>query len=472
MLLTVSAAWAQRNQYGGTVAFDNPGGVKEGGTVILQTQINLDELKLHRQQMLTITPVLRSPDRAHVRTFAPVVIMGKTRDKLVARAERLSGFQFSPTPQGIVVYHRRGNDPIPIRLETAYEPWMRHSELVFTEDVTGCLNESLAQNEYRALSNFLPPVFTPVYTVAYATPPAEEVKTRSESYAARINFVVNRYDIRRDYMNNAAVLDEVDRIIREISNDSNLTINEFRVTGYASPEGSAAGNLTLSERRAKSFVDYIRTTHTIPADRIQTDWKGDDWEGLRREMQASNFSAKNRVLDILNNTSDPTQRKNQLKALGADYQILLRDYYPQLRRNEYTIAYVARAFSVEEARGLIRTKPQQLSLNEMFLVANSYPKGSAEFKEVFDIASRLYPQSQYARLNSAALEIERGASETALQHLHGIELPEAWNNIGLIYARQKDYVRAAEYFTRAANAGSAIARENLHQLNQWRENPE
>ncbi len=76
MLLTVSAAWAQRNQYGGTVAFDNPGGVKEGGTVILQTQINLDELKLHRQQMLTITPVLRSPDRAHVRTFAPVAASG------------------------------------------------------------------------------------------------------------------------------------------------------------------------------------------------------------------------------------------------------------------------------------------------------------------------------------------------------------------------------------------------------------
>lgn len=472
MLLATSAAWAQRTKYAGTVAFEGASATKEDSTVVMNTRLNLDNLKLHRQQMLTLTPVLRSQDRTQVQTFAPLVILGKTRYKAVRRAERLNRFTLSPEPQGVLVYNKKGNAALPIHLETTYQPWMRQAELVFMEDVTGCLNKTLAQNEYRALTPVLPPSFKPTYTVAYVTPAAEAVKARSESYAARINFAVNRYDIRRNYMNNASVLDEVDRIIREIKNDTNLTINDFRVTGYASPEGSAASNLTLSERRAKSFVDYLRITHAIPANQIQVDWKGDDWDGLKKAMQESNFSAKNRVLEILNGTTDPVQRKNRLKALGADYQALLKDYYPQLRRNDYTISYVARAFSVEEARGLIRTKPQQLSLNEMFLVANSYPKGSKEFKEVFDIAARMFPQNDHARINSAAAEIENGAYAVALEHLKGIEMPEAWNNIGLIYARQKDYARALEYFTKAANAGNAVARENLNQLNQWHQNPE
>ncbi|MGI6574257.1 MAG: hypothetical protein ACOX19_12890 [Fermentimonas sp.] len=50
-----------------------------------------------------------------------------------------------------------------------------------------------------------------------------------------------------------------------------------------------------------------------------------------------------------------------------------------------------RPFSVEEAKGVIRTNPRLLSLNEMFLVAQTYAPASSEFKEVFDIATRLYP---------------------------------------------------------------------------------
>ena len=472
MMLAVSGGWAQRNQYAGTIAFEDAYSTKEGNKVVLDARMNLDNLDLHRQQMVTVTPVLRSLDRAHVQTFEPVAIIGKTRLKMIKRAERLEGYIMSPAPRETLVYSKKGIPDVPFHLETVYEPWMRQSELVFLENVTGCLNDELARNEYRTISNFLPPVFVPTYQVAYATPPAEEVKQRSESYAARINFVVNRYEIRRDYMNNAAVLDEVDKIIRELKNDTNLTITEFKVTGYASPEGAAASNLVLSENRAKAFVNYVQVNHGIPESALQVDWKGDDWDGLRKQMQESNFSDKNRVLDILNNTTDANQRKTQLRNLGAPYRVLLSDYYPYLRRNEYTIAYVARPFSVEEARELIKTRPQHLSLNEMFLVANSYPKGSREFKEVFDIAVRMYPESEYARMNSAALDIENGALDVALERLRGVNIPEAWNNIGYIYIQKKDYTQAADYFRRAANTGNTVAAQNLSNLNKWLEDPE
>lgn len=82
----------------------------------------------------------------------------------------------------------------------------------------------------------------------------------------------------------------------------------------------------------------------------------------------------------------------------------------------------------------------------MFLVANSYDKGSDQFKEVFDIAVRLYPTDPIAQLNTAALEIETGAYDPAISRLQGINLPEAWNNLGVAYAMKKDYTTAMQYF--------------------------
>lgn len=460
---------AQR-AYNGSIVFEGVGAQKQGDRVLLEATLNTDDLHLGNQQMMMLTPVLRSLDRVNERIFDPVLIIGKVRRKAVERAVVLESFHFDRQPSQTIVYRRSSIEPVRFSLQTPYESWMRQAELVFIEEVDGCRNEVLVDKQHRLLSPILPPMYQPSYQVSYAEPPTEAVKQRSETYEARINFVVNRYEIRRDFMNNAAVLDSVDRIINEVKNDPNLSITQFRVTGYASPEGTAAHNLALSENRAKSFVTYVQNKHTtILQSAMQVDWKGDDWDGLRKLMEQSGFSGKQQVLDILNNTSDANQRKTQLRNLGSTYRTLLDDYYPSLRRNEYTIGYVARPFSVEEAKEIVRTKPQQLSLNEMFLVANTYPRGSREFKEVFDVAARLYPNDDYANLNSAALDIENGAYDAALERSMRVNKPEAWNNIGYVYVQKGDYTRAAEYFNRAADAGLASGRHNLDELNRWLE---
>ncbi len=103
----------------------------------------------------------------------------------------------------------------------------------------------------------------------------------------------------------------------------------------------------------------------------------------------------------------------------------------------------------------------------MFLVANSYDKGSDQFKEVFDIAVRLYPTDPIAQLNTAALEIETGAYDPAISRLQGINLPEAWNNLGVAYAMKKDYTTAMQYFDQAAQAGMQDAAANRDELAAW-----
>ena len=62
---------------------------------------------------------------------------------------------------------------------------------------------------------------------------------------------------------------------------------------------------------------------------------------------------------------------------------------------------------MEEAKEIIKTRPQNLSLNEMFLVANTYPTGSQEFIDVFETAVQMYPQSEIANINAATAALSR-----------------------------------------------------------------
>lgn len=438
---------------------------KEGDRVVINMNLNLRNLDLGSQEMIVVTPVVRSKDNVHVHTFQPVVITGSTRDKALQRAINLNNYKFDQEPRLVMRHQKEANPVLPLNLTLLYQEWLRDAALYLDETVIGCACDSLLQASYPGLIPLLPPVFVPDYQLSYITPPVEEVKQRSETYSAHLNFVVNKYDILRNFKDNARVLDEVDKIINEIRNDKDLTITDFTITGYASPEGNFQSNMKLSENRARSFVSYLVDRYNIPSNTIVTNWKGEDWDGLRKIVEGLNISDKNEVLTVLDE-SDVMTRKNKLKQLsgGQTYRMLLRDYYPQLRRNDYTISYVARNFSVDEAKELIKTKPQHLSQNEMFLVANTYPKDSESFKDIFDIAVRIYPDNPVAQTNAAALEIERGAYDNAIKRLENMQTPEAWNNLGVAYVMKKDYERAREYFDWAASAGSEAASINREQL--------
>ncbi len=435
---------------------------KDNGRVIMDMNVNLDNLDLGIQQMIVLTPIVRSNDNRIIRQLPPVVITGRVRDRVLERSMDFDGYQFEQAPVKIMRRHNNTNQSIPLSLFLPYEDWLLDAGLYMKEDKLGCACDNMGENEYALRT---PLLVEPKYVYSYVTPPVEPVKTRSETHTARLNYKLNRYELLRNFENNAVVLDSVDMIIKEIRNDENLTVNNFRVTGYASPEGNEQHNMKLSENRARSFVNYLQSTYSINPSDLQVDWKGEDWEGLRRVVAASNISNRNEILTVLDEPNN-LQRKNRLKAIngGETYRMLLRDYYPPLRRNEYTITYVARGFNAEEARQLIYIKPQQLSLNEMFLAANTYPSNSQEFKEIFNIATRMYPNDPVAKLNSATLELENGDIDAAIGQLSMIDLPDAWNNLGIAYALRGDYQQARDYFNRAISSGNQTARGNLAQL--------
>lgn len=452
----------------GAISFENVNAKKSGDQVLMNFTTNLTNLRMKSQEMIMLTPVLQSADKSQSYQFSPIVITGRARMKALNRELGFNSYEFPQTPGLIIHQTKKGPEFIPVELSVPYAGWMRNATLLVDENTTGCASCEVSTDMYGLMNRVLPPLAPPYYALSYVTPPVEPVKQRSETYSAYLNFEVGKSVLLRDFKNNAAVLDEVNKVVSEVRKDKNLNFTDLKVTGYASPEGGFDYNMKLSESRAKAFVAYMKDKEGINPSMIKVDWKGEDWAGLRQEVTKSNLSNKKEILDAID-IADVDKRKAKIRALngGSTYKTLLDTYYPPLRRIDYTLTYIARPFDVNEAKQVIKMKPQYLSLNEMFLVANSYPKGSPEFKEVFDIAVRLYPTDPIAQLNTAALEIETGAYDAAISRLQNINMPDAWNNLGVAYAMKKEYKTAMQYFTQAAQAGVQNAVQNGNELATW-----
>ena len=453
------------------IHIENQSITKEEKTLRIQFDVNITRLEMERQHRIVLTPILKSMEGNTSLSLSPVIINGATRAKVWERKRVLNAKTVSnETSTNLVEKRKNGSKQIiPYKAIIPLESWMKKSGLFLMEEVTGCVDCNLGKNEISLVERIIEEPVIPSYKLTYITPEAEPVKARSAKHAAHFNYKVGRHELLPDFENNARELSQVDKVINEIKNDKDLTITDLTISGYASPEGGFSSNMALSQRRANTFADYLISKYGLSRNQLKINWHGEDWAGLEQAVKASNIADKDAILSIITSVSNPDARDAHLKKLssGNTYQTLLNTYYPPLRRNEYTVSYVARAFDVEEAKEIIRVKPQLLSLNEMFLVAQTYNPGSKEFKEVFDIAVRLYPSDPIAIMNSAAADIEGGNNQAAIERLSKIEKdPRSWNNIGVAYARMGEFQKAQSYLQKAAKTDNS-GKENLRQLMEY-----
>ncbi len=309
----------------------------------------------------------------------------------------------------------------------------------------------------------LPAPYEPQYQLPFITPKAEAEKARNLSGRAFLDFVVNKTDIRPDYRGNAAELAKVQQTIDVVRQDPNTTITHISIHGYASPEGSYQNNVRLAQGRAQAFKDYVQMLMTLPADIFSVQSTPEDWEGLERELRnRPELAHLTSHLSHLASLAPDEKERRLKKQYPNEWRQLLNDVFPALRHSDYEVSYTIRPFTVEEARQLIRQKPQQLSLNEMFLVANTYTPGSQDYNDVFETAVRMYPDDETANLNAAIIALRSGDTAAAARRLQKAgNTPEAWNAKGVMYALQGDTTQAADAFRKST---LPEAQQNLKEM--------
>ena len=429
---------------------------KQRDSVVIRMNLNLSGMEVGRNRSIVVAPLFYAEGEEE---WLPAIeVMGRTRYLYYQRNEESL---YADSPYTIIKKDKNATQQVGYQVSVPYRKWMDRASLVVAEDTCQCGEVSKGNSILLAQADL---VFTP--RLAYISPQAETRKARALSGEAYLDFPVNKTVIYPEYRRNTAELAKIRATIDTIRTDKDFSITRISLKGYASPEGRYAANVRLSEGRTDALKDYLMSEYGFEASLFRTNAGAENWAGLRKYVAQSGLADKEAILAIIDSEEEPDAKEQRIRREhAASYRTLLQDCYPALRRTDYTVDYVIRGFNVEEAKEVIKTRPQNLSLQEMFAVAQTYQPGSEEFNHVFDVAVRLYPADPIANLNAANALLEQGAAEQALKFLQKAgDTPQADNARGVALIMLERYEEAEAYLKRAAAAGISEAETNLEYI--------
>lgn len=308
----------------------------------------------------------------------------------------------------------------------------------------------------------------------YVRPVAEVVKDRSLEGQAFIEFEMNKTDIQPDRANNRTELRKITASIDSVRNNPDTKINHLSIKGFASPDGPYDKNVKLAKGRTEELSRYVSNLYKFDRGTISTSYEAEDWEGLRKLVDASDLPHRVELLGIIDNTKlNVDQKEAKIKKDYADdYDLMRKDILMRLRHSDYVIKYVIRSYtSPEEIREVLNTRPGNLSLAEFYTAAEGYTEGSDEFNKVFLTAVQFYPSDEAANLNAANTHMAEGNLPQARRHLERAgDSKEAVYARGIYNALCGNYQDALSLLNEAKNMGVNEAGKFIEQVErqyQW-----
>lgn len=476
----IHPAMAQNRSYQGTMEIIPLRLEQKGNLLFVDVDIVLDNVKMKTAQGVNFIPQLVAPFQA--KTLPIISLKGNNEYlayertlSLMSKRERAA----YEKPYLVRKVSSVRNDTIRYRYSLPYEDWMADARLDIQRDECGCGEVELMVVE-NIIDKVTPEVpLTPYMVtphVAFVKPEAEEIKHRAKEAKFWLNFVVNRTNLLPDYMDNPRELAKIHAMIDELHSDRSITVNRLDIIGYASPEGTLAHNKQLSEGRAIALRDYLASRYEFPRHLYHVEFGGENWDGLVEALATVDMEYKDEVLQIIRDIPIEQGREKKIMDLhrGDPYRYMLKNIFPSLRIAICRVNYNVRNFNVEEAKEIIQKRPQNLSLQEMFLVANTYPEGSQEFIDVFETAVRMFPDNEVANLNAAASAILRNDLASAERYLKKVNpqthFAEYKNTMGLLALLKGEYQKAEDYLKAAAGNGLKSASLNLEELKNKQQN--
>ena len=264
----------------------------------------------------------------------------------------------------------------------------------------------------------------------FLLPDAEQTKVRSIKGRAFLDFPVNETAIYPQYRRNPEELERMRATIDHALFDKSFQVLRVTLHGYASPESPYSNNTRLALGRTQSLKEYVCQHFQLRDTIVDTDYTPEDWDNLRAFIESRGNSRRvkgdiwyehetvvetpampdyvlkyrEELLAVIDSPMEPDEKEARLKYVGGGqpYRWLLQHVYPGLRHTDYVIEYVVKHYEVKDARRLIYTHPEALSVEEMYQVAKSYEEGTDGWLDALMAAAQHYPDDATANLNAAS----------------------------------------------------------------------
>ena len=225
------------------------------------------------------------------------------------------------------------------------------------------------------------------------------------------------------------------------------------VKGYASPDGPEKFNDKLSDKRSQSGLKAVQKLLAETGLNIDAAAYGEDWDGFKAAVAASNIQDKDLILQVLGMYTSSAEREKEIKNLASVFGALKTDVLPQLRRAQIVNTIDVTGKTDAEMVALIKEgRVAELNLEELLHIAEAQP----EVAEVaLKAAAETYNDAR-AYNNLAITLAKQGDFDGALKALDkaakaGSKSEELNNNYALVYLAMGETDKAASY-AQGANA--------------------
>lgn len=252
-----------------------------------------------------------------------------------------------------------------------------------------------------------------------------------------IHYLVSSSSVRGSELSDAD-MKELKAKLKGWNEDVKMEFNGLSISAYASPEGELSKNENLANERAASAAKSIesllkRAKVEIPEGFSAASGKGEDWNGFKTMMQASDIADKALIIRVLETYTDGTKREEEIKNIGKTYTEVSKKILPQLRRSQANLVMKHHNLTDDELKVLVDTKIDSLDVEQMLYAATLYT----------DVAKK---ESIYKSVSSIHSADWRGP-----------------NNVGFIYVSQNKLADAKAEFTKAngLSANNPIIQNNL-----------
>src|SRR5690606_34725901 len=211
------------------------------------------------------------------------------------------------------------------------------------------------------------------------------------SAESKINFLINQAVVRGNELTKED-MKNMKKFIADAEKDPNIELKNTQVIGYASPEGPEAHNQSLAESRQTAAQKAI--ARDVKVEMLGTA-AGEDWDGFRQLMQASDIENKEIILSVLSKYSDGATREAEIKKMAAVYSQIAKEILPELRRSRIVVNAEKQGKSDSLIIALATANEltgDTLSIEE-YLFAATIAKDQDEAAVMLTNASKIYPDN-------------------------------------------------------------------------------
>jgi hypothetical protein len=308
--------------------------------------------------------------------FQPILHYGDSLEMplnvMYLKGEKVKG------QEGKVIHYSKGGsftytDKIP------YKDEMKHTKLDLDYNIKliskySDLNQCLAGTSDTS--------FYGTITTSLTVKPTDDVYTLdSLSKGNGTRKVIFYYVINEGRLRDSAKKGPATAEITRILKDTNFKVASIIMHGYASPDGELKHNEDLTVNRTNSATDLVKTLmkrsgmkKVYDSTFVKSPDNGEDWAGLKKLAQQTDFPGKADVMGVLNDNSiSDDQKEAKLRQLPSWNTVLVSNLLPRLRRTEVIFSGNIPARSYDELSAMATKDSSSLndmSMRELVLLGN------------------------------------------------------------------------------------------------------